>query len=177
MKIIRGISILILVLLAIYFMGGVFLPKYHRISKSIEIACADSVVYQYVLDYQHFKHWSPWYRLEPQAQTTTMGVPGKPGYTYAWSGERVGKGKIELIKSSKNRAILQELTFYMPKPSIHQNNLYVESTAPRQSRVSWIMEGANEGFFERWMYFIYLNQSIGKDFENGLQHLKEVLEQ
>ncbi len=176
MKLMRSVFILVLLLAAIFIIGGLFLPKTHHISRSIEISRPDSVVYQFVLDYQHFKQWSPWYKMEPAAATTIMGLPGKPGYTYAWSGKELGKGKIELIKALPNQQILQEMTFYMPKPSVHQTNFYFESTSPGSTKVSWTMEGSNEGFFDNWMYTVFLNRMIGKEYETGLKSLKQVLE-
>lgn len=176
MKALKILFIIIFILLGIFFLGGFFLPKSHKISKSIEINAPDSIVYRYVSDFSNFKNWSPWYKMEPSAQTTIMGEIGKPGYTYAWSGEKVGKGKMELISSMPNLAIMQELTFYMPSPSVHQANYYFESTETNSTKLIWTMEGSNEPFFERWMYALAMNRMIGNDYENGLQNLKKILE-
>ena len=176
MKIFKTLMLVILVLLAIFFIGGIFLPKSHKISRSIEINAPDSTVYQFVLDFKNFNSWSPWYKMEPQAQTNTMGEVGKPGYTYAWNGEKVGKGKLEVMRTMPNQSIIEELTFYMPEPSVHQANFYFESSEAGKTKVTWTMEGDNKPIFERWMYSLFVNRMIGKDYDNGLKNLKTILE-
>lgn len=176
MKIIRPLMMVILLLLAIFFIGGMFLPKSHRISKSIEINAADSTVYDFVMDFHNFNSWSPWYKMEPTAQTSMMGEMGKSGYTYAWNGEKVGKGKLEVLSTMPNQNIMEELTFYMPDPSVHQANFYFESTEPGKTKITWTMEGDNKPIFERWLYSLFVNRMVGKDYEEGLKTLKTILE-
>lgn len=176
MKILRTLFITVFVLLGIFLIGGLFLPKTHKIARTVEIKAPDSLVYQYVSNFHNFKNWNPWEKVDPSAQTSIMGTPEQPGYTYAWKGEKVGKGKLELIKSMPNQFILQELTFYMPSPSVHHTNFYLESSEMNSTKISWIMEGKNNSFFERWLYALLMNRMIGKDYEVGLQNLKAILE-
>ncbi|MFM6977083.1 MAG: SRPBCC family protein [Sphingobacteriaceae bacterium] len=176
MKIVRTLLIIIIILFGIFLIGGFFLPKTHKITQSVAIRAADSTVYRYVLDMRNFKQWDPWSKMEPGMQTNIMGTIGQPGYTYAWKGDKVGKGKLELVNTMPNQLIAQELTFYMPEPSVHQSNLYFESNEVNATKVTWTFEGKNNSFFERWLYVLMMNRMIGKDYQDGLKNLKTILE-
>jgi len=171
LKILFGIIVAIVV---IFFAGAIFLPTNFKVERSIIIKVPDSVAYNYAADYNNFSKWSPWHEAEPTAKYSISGTPNAPGYTYAWDGKEVGKGKFEIVKAEPYKALYQKLTFIKPWESSNEDNMFFENT-PEGTKVTWTFAGENKSTFDKWMSLMY-DGMVGKDYQKGLDKLKIELE-
>ena len=117
---------------------------------------------------------SPWHEAEPTAKYSISGTPNTPGYTYAWDGKEVGKGKFEIVKAEPYKALYQKLTFIKPWESSNEDNMFFENT-PEGTKVTWTFADENKSTFDKWMSLMY-DGMVGKDYQKGLDKLKIELE-
>ncbi len=172
MKILKVLGIIILVLAVIIVVGGMFLPKTYSVSRSTVINASDSVVYKNIADFNEFKKWNPWYKMEPTAKTTVSGPVGAPDHLYEWEGKETGQGYMKVKSVEPNKMVDIELKFIKPFESLADTRF---DLAPEGAghKVTWTMSGDNN-LMGKWMgVFMSMDKMIGKDFEDGLKSLKE----
>ncbi|WP_443939784.1 SRPBCC family protein [Pedobacter sp. MW01-1-1] len=173
LKILLGIIVALAVIIII---GSFFMPNTYSVSRSISINAPDSVVYQNIGDFNQFTKWDAWTKMEPSAKMTNTGTPMQPNHTHAWEGEKMGSGQMKIIKVEPYKEIDIELKFIKPFESIADTKFTIEPE-PSGSKVTWTMSGKNN-MISKWMCLFMggMDGMIGKDFESGLQGLKELSE-
>lgn len=117
MKVLKVLLGIIAVLVIIFFVGGMFLPKTYSVSRTTTINAPDSVVFKNVADFNEFLKWNPWTKMEPAAKVTITGNAGKPGHLYQWVGDKVGTGQMKLTEAMPNQSIVEEMKFIKPMES------------------------------------------------------------
>ena len=169
--------VVVIVLIAIIFIGGLFLPKSYSVSRSIDIAAKDSVVYKNIANFDNFLTWNPWSKMEPTAKTTISGTPEQPEHLYQWVGKETGEGQMKIVSVKPFEQVKMELKFIKPFESLANTQFDISKTSDSTSKVTWTMGGENN-IISKWMcVFVSMDKMIGKDFEDGLKSLKEKSEQ
>ena len=174
MKFLKILLIVLVVLVAIFFAGAHLLPNSYTVSRTTVIKAKDSVVYANVVDFNNFIKWNPWSRMEPSAKVEITGDAAAPGHFYQWSGKELGKGHMKIQEVKPYSAADLQLTFEEPFKSEAQNHFTFENVA-EGTKVTWSMQGQSDAAVDKWMY-LTMDQMIGKDFDSGLQNLKELSE-
>lgn len=174
MKALRIILGIVLVCVAIFFIGGMFLPKTYSISRSTVINATDSTVYMNVADFNNFLKWNPWTKHEPSAKVIISGTPAQPGHLWVWVGKETGEGQMEIQEANPYSLVAYELTFKEPFQSSAHTTFTFEKTT-EGTRVVWGMSGIAKSISDRWKGLI-MDQMMDKDFNNGLQSLKALSE-
>ncbi|MDP2412439.1 SRPBCC family protein [Daejeonella sp.] len=174
MKALRIIGIILIVLAAIYFIGGQLLPTTYSVNRSIVIKAADSVVYMNVADMNNFQKWNPWLKMEPTAKVKISGPSAEPGNLWEWQGEELGTGSMELIKVNPYSSLDYELKFRQPFENSASSTFSFEKTADGIN-VTWSMSGESKNIDDRWMG-LGMGMMMDKPFTSGLESLKELSE-
>ncbi len=174
MKALKVIVIILVVLAAILFLGGLLLPKGYTISRSTVINAPDSVVYNNVANFNNFLKWNPWSKMEPTQKTSITGTPSQPGHTWEWEGKDTGTGKMELSAVNPYQSIDIDLTFIKPWESKSDVG-FTFTPEGNGTKVTWTMSGENESGWQRWMGLM-MDSMMDKDFTSGLNSLKELSE-
>lgn len=174
MKLIKRLLIFTGVCAAIFFIGGRLLPDTYVVSRSTVIEAPDSVVFNNVVNFNNFLKWNPWTRIEPNAPVAITGRAAAPGHLYRWNGKEVGKGRMQIQEVKPYSAADFQLTFEEPFTSEAQNHFSFEK-AEQGTKVTWTMQGQSDSSIDRWMY-LTMDNMIGKDFDSGLEYLKELSE-
>lgn len=173
MKILRNILIVLVAALAVmYFMG----PAENNVSRSINIDAPVSAVFPYVKSLQQMNRWSPWAKKDPKIVNTFEGTDGQVGSVNHWVSDIVGTGSQEITKSLENELVETKLVFLKPYESTAEASLKVTAGENGSTDVAWGLHSKN-GLMERFIFlFNDFDAIIGKDYEEGLASLKELVE-
>lgn len=175
MKVLKVLGIVIVILAVIIIAGGQFLPKTYSVSRSAIIHAPDSVIYRHIADYKAFNQWSPWAKMESNIQYTYTGNPGEVGHGFSWTGEKTGAGEMKIKSAVPYSGIDMDLKFIKPFESMADTRFDI-SPEGTGNKVTWTMSGENN-LIGKWMcLFVSMDKMIGKDFESGLNNLKEISE-
>src|SRR5690606_32501404 len=118
---------------------------------------------------------SPWARRDPQMEERFSGTDGQVGATNYWKGNKeVGEGEQEITKIIDGKRIESELRFLKPFKSTSTAYLLTEAIDPGSTRVRWGFSGKN-GFPMNFVMLL-MKKTMGRDFEQGLDRLKDRLE-
>jgi len=172
MKILKVLGIIIVVLALIIGIGGIFLPKTYTVSRSTLINAPDSMIYKNIADFNEFYKWNPWAKMEPTAKTKISGPIAAPAHLYEWVGKETGSGYMKIKTVEPNKMVDIELKFIEPFENLADTRFEIIAEGSSQ-KVIWSMSGENN-LISKWMcVFVSMDKMIGKDFEDGLQYLKE----
>jgi hypothetical protein len=163
--------VLILILL------GLIAPKSYEVSRSIVIDKEIKEVFRYLKFVKNQDHWSPWKTKDPNMVQSFIGTDGEVGFVAKWKGNKqVGEGEQEIINIIENESIDTQLRFYKPWKSESIGHILVNSIEDQQTLVTWGFSGKNKFPMSIFMLFMNMDKMVGKDFEEGLSSLKELLE-
>lgn len=172
---IRNILIVVVVVVAGVLGYIASRPSDMHIERSTRIQAPIELTFGLVNDLRAWEAWSPWERLDPDMEKTYSGPQAGQGAAYAWSGnDDVGKGSMEIVDSVQNEKVAIDLRFKEPFEDQALTTFTFEPDGDDATRVTWTMTG-EYGFVEKAMtLFLDFDAMIGKDFEKGFSHLKEV---
>jgi len=168
---------IVLAVVAFILLLAAIAPKNYDVSRSIEIHRPVSVVFAYLKSLKKQDEWSPWGKRDPNMQKKFTGTDGKVGAISSWKGNKdVGEGEQEIIKIMDGERIDLELRFLKPFKSTSDAYIVTKEVEPNMTKVIWGFSGKNKFPMSIMMLFMNMGKAVGKDFEEGLSSLKEILE-
>ncbi len=173
----RKILSIVGILFVLFLIGGVLLPRYVHVERSIEIERPASTVFVLLNGYKTFTSWSPWAARDPDAVYEYSGPVSGVGARMNWSGDprQVGNGWQEITGSQPYSRVRTHLDFDQQG----QADAYFQiSEAGSGVHLTWgfdtdLLEG--QGFLGGILakYFgLFFDKWIGSDYEQGLANLK-----
>ena len=174
MKAVKWTIIAVAVLLGLFVLVTLFLPKDYYVERSEVIEAPAVVIYMQIADLKAWQEWNPWKEMDPDMTLTFGEATSGTGAWYSWESEIAGSGRMTVIEADPPKTIRYELLFkgYESVPSYSGFSLEGEAlTGP--VKVTWSFEGSvGDKLFARWMT-LFIDKFVGENYENGLKALKE----
>ncbi|AKE52744.1 SRPBCC family protein [Kangiella geojedonensis] len=178
MKFLKNLFIVIAVLAIIIIVVGFFLPKHAHVERSIVINASQDKVFQQVNSFDDYNSWSPWYKLDPEAKYEYSGPDSGVGAKMSWESDnaQVGIGSQEIVESTYPKLVKTELLFG-EDPNPGYATFELEELGPRETKVTWSFDADfGDNIVGRYFGF-FLDSMLGDTYEEGLQALKQEIEQ
>ena len=152
-------------------------PDEFSVMRSTTIAASPAAVFAEVNNLHRWEAWSPWAKLDPNAQSSFEGPKEGKGAIMRWAGNyKVGAGSMTVVESVPSKKVKFRLDFLKPLPGINTAEFTFTPKA-KQTEVIWSMQG-QQNFIGKAMGLIFNCQKmVGEQFEKGLADLKTVVEQ
>ena len=150
-------------------------PDSFRVQRSLAMKAPAEKIAAQIGDFHDWGAWSPWEKLDPQMRRDFGGAQQGVGATYAWTGnDKVGAGRMEILEDTP-QLVKIKLDFIKPFEG-HNTAEFTLQPQGDETLVTWAMYGPSP-FVSRLMgLFFNMDQMIGKDFETGLNNLKNAAE-
>jgi hypothetical protein len=171
MKILKKIVIALLVIIAIPLIAALFVSKDFQSEREIVINKPKQEVFDYIRFIKNQENFGVWYRMDPEMKKQYEGTDGTVGFTYTWDGPKMGKGKQVLTNVVEGDRIESDL-FFMESKDAANAYLSVAEKSANETLVKWVISGKTPYPWNLMSLFF----DMGKDFDEGLKNLKEVLE-
>lgn len=171
-KIAAVIGILVVALLVL----AATKPDSFRVERSATIAAPPEKVYALIEDFDRWRAWSPWEKLDPQMRRTRSGAAHGTGAVYEWAGNsKVGKGRMEITEATAPSRVTIDLLFLDPFEARNTAEFTLRPDG-RSTTVTWAMYGPSNFMSKVMSVFVSMDRMIGGDFERGLANLKAIAE-
>lgn len=170
MKILKYILFGLLGFIALIYIAALIAPKNFEISKDIVINLPKQEVFDYVKYVKNQDNYGVWQLSDPNLIAKGEGVDGTEGYKYSWESEKLGNGSQTILKIQEGERIETNLDFGFGDPP--RSFMTTEEISEIQTKVTWGMSGKYSVPFNLMGLFY----DMGKDFEAGLENLKNILE-
>ncbi len=171
----------LLVLLGVIVIGiivlGVVEPKDVTIQRSIVINAPKTAVFEQVVKFKNWPHWSPWYQMDTNVQMTYNGTDGSQGSNYHWVGDPKRTGEGEMSNTGVEGTKLNyALHFIKPYDGQAQGYFDATDTGNSQTKVVWSISMHQKFPMNAMNAFMNMDKMLGGDFDRGLQNLKKYVE-
>lgn len=178
MKFLKRVGIFLLLLVAIFLIAGIFAPSNMKMEREITINRSKQAIFDYIVLLKNQENYSKWESIDPNMKKTYSGTDGTVGFVSAWDSknDEAGVGEQEIVKITPGERIDYELRFKEPMEATNKAHLRLESINENQTKVYWGFEGDTPYPFNTLAWLFNMKEMIGKDFDYGLVHLKEILE-
>jgi len=168
--ILAGIVVLVFIL-------AMIAPKGYDVNRTITVQKSVPEVFEYLKYLKNQDNWSPWGKRDPNMKKEFVGSDGEIGATSKWEGNKdVGSGEQEIKRIVENEVIESELRFLKPWKSQSDAYLRVNDAGAGETEITWGFSGKNKFPMSIMMLFMNMDKAVGKDFEEGLVSLKDILE-
>ena len=172
MKILKKILIAIVAFIALILIVALFAPKEFGGKSEIVINKPQQEVYDYIKFLKNQDNYGTWHQMDPNMKKSYKGTDGTVGFTYEWQSEKwmVGTGK-QVITHLDGQKMESDL-FFEDHPRPAKSVISVTEKAPNETLVKWSVKGETDYPFNIFNLFF----DMDKDFEEGLQNLKNQLD-
>lgn len=176
-------SLLLKILLVLLIAVGVFAgyvaskPDDYRVERSMTMAASPEIIFQQVNNLRQWNDWSPWAKLDPNAQNSFSGPESGEGAAFTWSGnDKIGVGTMTITQSRPSDLVEYRLDFQKPMQDTGMSEFRLLPQGD-QTKVTWAMFGTYQNFAQKAICTVMnMDKMLGPQFEEGLANLKKVVE-
>lgn len=147
----------------------------YQIERDAMIKAPLEEVYAQIGDLKNWQNWSPWKKRDPAMELIFNGDKTKDvGDSYSWKSADSGNGTLTITEKSSPTLLAYKIQFegWDGTPTGELQLVQMQESV----RVVWTMRG-HRGFVDKIFWTVmHIEDSIKKDFDDGLLFLKEMLE-
>ncbi|MDJ0702301.1 MAG: SRPBCC family protein [Leptolyngbyaceae cyanobacterium MO_188.B28] len=179
MSLLKKIAGALLGLVVVIVGAGFLLPSHVHVEREMTINAAPAEVFALVSDFEAWDAWSPWAKIDPEAEMTITGSGIGQKMTWASNNPQVGHGTQEITATKSPSYLKTHLDFGGQGVADAAFNLMPEEGA---TKITWSLDTDMREGAPIWLQPIntyvgfFMDSMIGQDYEQGLQNLKDVAE-
>lgn len=179
MKIIKRLLIGIVVLIALVLIIAIFVKKEYAVEREVVINKPKSEVFEYIKYLKNQDSFSVWAMKDPNMKKEFKGEDGTVGFISAWDSDMkdVGKGEQEITGIIEGSKVDYELRFIKPFEATDNAYMTTEAGSDNQTTVKWGFHGKMDYPMNFMLLFMNMEDILGKDLQQGLNNLKNKVEQ
>lgn len=151
-------------------------PDEFAVERKLRIAATPEQLWPLVGELRGFNRWNPYERKDPTMKGTYSGTAAGVGSRYGWESDKVGTGSMEVTGQQPGRAVQMKLDFVKPFEAHNHAEFALQPTADGATEVHWRMHGPANLMSKVMGVFMNMDNMVGKDFEDGLQNLRQIAE-
>lgn len=174
----KRILLVLAILLTVVVIAALFMNDKFAVKREITINKNKQEVFDYIKCLKNQNNFSTWSRKDPKMKKTFKGTDATVGFVSAWDSkvDGIGKGEQEITKIVDGKRIEFDLRFKEPMEA--RNFAYMTTTkvADTKTKVEWGFSGKMNWPMNFMLLFIDMDKMVGKDFQEGLDNLKVILE-
>ncbi len=184
MKVLKILGIIVLIIAASALGLIIFGPSEGHLERQVTINAPAEVVFADVSNLKSFNKWSPWFKVDPNAEYVFEGPASGIGAKMTWYSEDsdLGNGYMEITETREGEFVGMDMGF-------DQNNnrdftdegeerpvaTFVLNENEDGTLVTWTFDISGVSGFEKMMV-VGLDMFLGPFYEEGLAALKERVE-
>jgi len=151
-------------------------PADFKVERSATMRAPAQAAFAQVNDFQNWRAWSPWEKIDPALKRSYDGPKAGTGASYAWIGNKdVGEGRMTITDSKPGELVRIRLEFFQPFAATNTAEFRFKQAGDRTA-VSWTMTGQNNFLSKAICLFVDMDKMVGGMFEQGLAQMKAVVE-
>lgn len=173
MKALKIIGIILLILVALFFIIALFLPSRLHMEESIVINKPAALIFKQVNNYQNWPAWSPWEATDPDMVSNYEGPNQGVDAKTTWTSKKHGDGSMTIIESVPYKKVSSALDFGQKGPATSYFEFKDEQGS---TKVIWGLDIPKLGYPVEKYFGIMMPGMMKPFFSDGLKKLKEITE-
>lgn len=178
MRFIKFLISVIVILAVVFVVGGFVIPAKWTVSRSITVSASPEKIYPYISNFKMWEKWSPWNAsMDPTLKYSYSGPKTGVGSKQTWTSEKMGTGWMQFTAADPQTGVSYDLFIDMQgnQSTLHGNISFTPKG--QETTVTWTDNGdSGDRFVHRWVGLL-IKFMLEKEFDNGLNKLKSLVEQ
>ncbi len=175
MKVLKRILLVVAIIIAIPLLIALFVTSEYTIEREMTVGKSRQEVYEYIKMIRNQEYYNKWVMADPDMKKEYLGTDGTVGFVYRWNGnDQVGAGEQEIKTLVEGQRVNTELRFLRPMEGIGNVSFVIDSLAPAETNVTWIMSGKSTYPFN--LMNLFIESTLGDAMGESLLLLKEKVE-
>ncbi|GAB5441860.1 MAG: hypothetical protein Fues2KO_22090 [Fuerstiella sp.] len=171
-KILAGLAVVIV----LFLVGGLLLPRTYEVERSIEIEASPQQIYGPVSHLEKWQSWTAWNKENyPGMSYSYDGPKAGIGAKSNWTDPEAGNGQMEIVAADEQTGITYTLDFE-GFARTYGDVEFQPTDDPGVTKVTMKMKGDLGGNPLNRYFGLLMDGMIGADFEKSLQGLKQQVE-
>lgn len=172
MKVLKKIGIVLGILLLIFILLGIFMPKDFTVSYTREIDTPANYLYNLAYNLKAANTWNPWLAEDPSTELTYGLKSSGQGASYTWKSDKMGSGYASYTQTIPYKSI--EANLYFEGMDTSTYSFVFEPVDEESTQVTWAMN-FDMGFPTNVFAPLY-KYMIKRSYKKGLKKLEEIAE-
>ena len=174
MKILKYAVLSLLALFGVLTVVGLCMPKEWSVERSVVVNADAGRIHAVVGNLESGPKWMPWFAEDPAIQVTFEGTAGQPGSAMIWTSEKLGNGRLTLLKSDVASGLDYDVTMEEMSEPVHGTIRYAAEGGG--TRVTWHDFGALGGNPFVRLFGPVMEGMMGHYLDQGLANVKAAAE-
>ncbi len=150
------------------------MPHAHLVA-SIVVNAPARAVFDRMNDLRRFNDWNPFPAMDPSTTSSHEGPGAGPGAVFHYEGQRLGKGRMEIVGVDEPRRIDIAMTFWGGKTASHSKSAFLVTEEAGTATVAWTFdEDRSLGMY--LLGKVMFDRMMTQTFQGGLATLKSLVE-
>lgn len=172
----KNIALILVLLIAAVLIFAATRPDTFRVERSVEVKAAPEKIFPLINNFHYWTAWSPYEKKDPNMKRQHSGATSDKGAIYEWDGDKqVGKGRMEIIKSTPSSRVVIKLDFLSPFEARNTAEFILQPQGD-STKVTWAMYGPSNFVSKLMGLFFSMDKMVGDDFAIGLENVKAIAE-
>jgi len=152
-------------------------PSDFKVERSATMRAPAPAAFAQVNDFQNWRAWSPWEKVDPALKRQYEGPKAGTGAVYAWQGNKdVGEGRMTITESRPGDLVRIKLEFFKPFAATNTAEFSFKPAGADATAVTWTMTGQNNFLSKAICMFVDMDKMVGGMFDQGLTQMKSIVE-
>jgi hypothetical protein len=178
MKWIKRFFLFLISIVLMIMLVALFFPTSYSVKRDVIINRPKEEVFAFVKQLKNQDLYSVWQQMDPNMEKSFSGIDGTIGFTSSWKSKNreVGSGSQTILRLTEGDSMVCQIAFKEPFESINQNYFTTTSEGDTGTRVEWGFKGEFPYPLNLFAVAMDMESMIGKDFQQGLNNMKVILE-
>lgn len=150
------------------------MPLAH-LEASLAIDAPARVVFDRMNDLSRFNDWNPFPAMDPSTTSRHEGPASGPGAVFCYQGERLGKGRMEIVEVESPARIAIAMTFWRGETASHSKSAFLVSEVAGVTTARWTFD-EDRGLGMYLLGKLVFDRMMTRTFHDGLAKLKALVE-
>ena len=150
------------------------MPHAH-LDASLSIQAPALAVFDRMSDLSRFNDWNPFPSMDATTTSSHEGPASGVGAVFCYEGQRLGKGRMEIVAVDAPRRIDIKMTFWRGETVTESKSAFVIAESGGASEVHWTFD-EDRGLGMYLMGKLMFDRMMTRTFGSGLETLRKLVE-
>ena len=174
-RLLRVLFWVVSILMTAFVVGGIFLPRQLKVTRSMTIHADPVIVYDKIQSFKQWESWAPWFRRDRFIDKKFDGPESGPGAVMTWKSKSEGDGSIKIVSALIPKTVNMAVQFGDAGEA--DTWFELKDAGGGATEVTWgFQTDFGHNMARRYFGLLFVTQ-VRRDLDEGLENLKTLLDQ
>jgi len=158
-----------LLLIVLFLLIGVFLPKGSQVGSSIIVNSSSEIIFDQINLITRWGNWVPWSNIDSASSIEFGDITEGKGASYTWLSPKTGPGTVTITESNPKTKVVADFVF---EKQGNSQSIWTLKNNKGMTVINWEYRNPSLKYFERY-FVVFFKKNLIQTMDVALQKLKE----